>query len=139
VRSPVAIFTSLCLALALGGCSLTQAKTTTPKGASGPAKAIGAVITSFSTDAADNDASTICSSILATSLEQRLNKIGGCSKIITNQLPTATNDNLTITKYGVSGNSAIALVKSLDNGSNRLYTIHLVKQANGGWRISSVS
>lgn|GEM_PF-2413471 len=134
-RSATALVAAL--ALVLSGCSLTTANTNTPK-ASGPAKAIGTVVSDFSNDASSNNASGICKDILAASLVAHLDAIGGCSTIITNQLQTVSNYSLTVTKYGVSGNSATALVKAPDNGKNRLYTLHLVKE-KGGWRISALT
>jgi hypothetical protein len=125
------------LALALGGCSLTQAKTTTPK-ASGGAKAIGTVISNLSSDASGNNPSTICSQILASSLVAHLNSIGSCKTIIGNQLNTAQEFTLTPTKYGVNGNTATAIVKAIANGKNTLYTVTFVKQA-GTWKISGLS
>lgn len=125
------------LALALGGCSLTQPKTTTPK-ASGGAKAIGTVISNLSSDASGNDPSEICKDVLASSLVAHLNAIGGCSTIIGKQLDTAQDFTLTPTKYGVSGNTATAIVKSIDNGKNHLYTVTFVKQ-DDTWKISGLA
>jgi hypothetical protein len=125
------------LALALGGCSLTQKNTTTPK-ASGGAKAIGTVLSNLSSDASGNDPSAICSSILAASLVAHLNAIGKCSTIIGNQLDTAQVYTLTPTRYGISGNNATAIVKSEADGKNRLYTVTFVKQA-GTWKITGLS
>jgi hypothetical protein len=45
---------------------------------------------------------------------------------------------LTVTKYGVSGDTATAVVKSDDNGTTKLYTLALVKQGKS-WRISGLS
>ena len=126
------------LALTLGGCSLTKANTTTPTGGGGAAKAIGTVISNFSSDASSNNSSAICKSILATSLVKHLNSIGSCTTIIGNQINTVESFSMTVTKYGVAGNSATALVKSPYNGTNRLYTVKLVKQA-GTWRISGLN
>jgi hypothetical protein len=137
MRSPRTVVLSLGLALALGGCSLYAKKTSTPT-PKGPLKGINTVINDFASDAGNTDASTICQSVLSTALEQRLNRIGKCSTIITNQLETVSSTTLTITKYGVSGTSAVAIVKSVDNGKNRLFTLHLVDQTKGGWRISSI-
>jgi hypothetical protein len=55
-----------------------------------------------------------------------------------NQINTVEDFSLTITKYGVNGDSATALVKSTYNGNTRLYKIALVKQ-KGAWRISGLS
>lgn len=125
------------LALALGGCSLTQKNPTTPKAAGG-AKALGQVISNLSKDASGNNPSDICQHILASSLVARLNSIGKCSTIIGNQLNTAESFTLTPTKTGVSGNTATAIVQSVDNGKNRLYTVHFVKQA-GTWKITGLN
>jgi hypothetical protein len=138
MRSPRTIVVSLALALALGGCSLYAKKTTTPT-PTGALKGVHTTITALASDSSAGDASTICSSVLSTALEQKLNKEGSCTTIITNQLATASNTTLTIEKYGGSGNTAEAVVQALDNGKNHLYTVHLVKQTKGGWRISGLS
>jgi hypothetical protein len=124
---------SLGLALALGGCSLTQ-KDVQKRLPTGNLKGITDAIG----DAKADDSSTICKSVLSTALEERLNKNGGCATIINNQLATVSDYTLTIEKYGVSGDTAESVVQATDNGKQRLYTVHLVKQAKGGWRISSL-
>ena len=124
------------LALTLGGCSLTKTNTTTPT-RGGAAKAIGTVISNFSSDASSNNSTAICKTILASSLVKHLNSIGSCTTIISNQINTVESFSMTVTKYGVAGNSATALVKSPYNGTNRLYTIKLIKQG-GTWRISGL-
>jgi hypothetical protein len=128
---------SLCLALTLGGCSLTQKQTVTPT-ATGALKAVSTLVSDFSSDASSDNDSAICKSVLSTSLEQRLNKIGGCTKIITNQLDTVAVTSLTPTKYGVHGNTAEVIVKSTYDGKAIPYTLDLVKQSKGGWRVSSL-
>jgi hypothetical protein len=128
---------SLGLALALGGCSLTQ-KDVQKRLPTGNLKGITDAIGDFSSDAKADDSSTICKSVLSTALEERLNKNGGCATIINNQLATVSDYTLTIEKYGVSGDTAESVVQATDNGKQRLYTVHLVKQAKGGWRISSL-
>jgi hypothetical protein len=129
---------SLSLALALGGCAFVAKKTSTPT-ATGALKGISTLIPALSSDASGNNPGSICSSVLSTALEQRLNRIGGCTKIVTAQLLTVSDYTLTPTKYGlVNSTSAIALVKAKDNGKDRVYTLHFVKQAKGGWRINSI-
>ncbi|HEX2703689.1 MAG TPA: hypothetical protein VHM72_09685 [Solirubrobacteraceae bacterium] len=137
MRSPVAIAAPLCLALALGGCSLT-ATPTKKKTLAGAAGKIVTVIDNFSSDANDGDASTICDKILSTTLKQHLNSIGGCNTIVTNQLDTVSNFTLTISKYAVTGNSAEFVVSSNYNGKYKPGTLKFVNQPKGGWRISSL-
>jgi exo-beta-1,3-glucanase (GH17 family) len=137
MRTPRTAILSLGLALALGGCSLTQ-KDVQKKLPTGNLKGINDAINNFSSDAKGGDSSTICKSVLATALEQRLNGNGGCTTVVNNQLATISNYTLTIEKYGVSGKTAETVVQAIDNGKKRLYTIHLVNQAKGGWRISSL-
>ena len=99
---------------------------------------MGDAISTFSSDASSLDSTALCKSVLASSLVAHLNSIGNCATIIKNQLNTVQDFALTVTKYGVSGNSATARVKSTYNGKTRLYDITLVKQA-GHWRISGLS
>ena len=123
----------------LAGCTLTHKIATAPQ-PTGPLKGISALVSSLSSDASGDDYSTICSSVLSTALEKQLNSNGGCTKDISNQVATASSFTLSIVKYGAfSGNTALAVVKSIYNGKNQLATLHLVKQAKGGWRISSLS
>jgi hypothetical protein len=136
MRTPRTAILSLGLALALGGCSLTQTDKQ-KRLPTGNLKAISDAISNFSSDAKSGDASTICKSMLSTALKERLNKNGGCATIVNNQLATASNFTLTIEKYGVSGNTAETVVQGTDNGKLRLYTLHLVKQGKS-WRISSL-
>ncbi|HEX2703642.1 MAG TPA: hypothetical protein VHM72_09445 [Solirubrobacteraceae bacterium] len=137
MRSPYTAVLSLGLALALGGCALT-AKDTPPRTAKGVLKGISDAVSSFSSDAKAGEGSTICNSVFSSALEARLNKHGSCTTVVNNQLASVSNYTLTITKYGVSGNTAEAVVSAADNGKQRLYTLHLLKQTKGGWRISSL-
>ena len=139
MRSPLAIAATVCLGLALGGCSLTKANPTTPANVSGPVKALGTLVSNFSSDANSGNQAKICSSILSTALEQALNRHGGCETDVSNQLASINDFTLTITKYNVSGNSAVAVVKSPYDGKTRPATLHFVKQPQGGWRISGIS
>jgi uncharacterized protein YceK len=122
MRTPRTAILSLGLALALGGCSLTQTDKQ-KRLPTGNLKAISDAISNFSSDAKSGDASTPC--------------LSGCATIVNNQLATASNFTLTIEKYGVSGNTAETVVQGTDNGKLRLYTLHLVKQGKS-WRISSL-
>jgi exo-beta-1,3-glucanase (GH17 family) len=137
MRTPRTAILSLGLALALGGCSLTQ--TDKPKRVpTGNLKGISDAISNFSSDAKSGDSSTICTSVLSTALKDQLNRNGSCTTIVNNQLATVSDYTLTIEKYGVSGDTAKAVVQATDNGKLRLYTVDLVKQAKGGWRLSSL-
>jgi hypothetical protein len=141
MRSPRTIVLSLGLALALGGCSFYAKKTPTPT-AKGPLKGINTVINDLASDAGSTPNETaICNSVFSTALKQRLNKAGGCIKIVTNQLATVSNTTLTIKKYGFnpSHTTGTAVVQSPLNGKQHLFTLHLVNQPKGGWRISSIS
>lgn len=138
MRSPFVIAAPLCLALALGGCSFAASSKKTNT-ITGPAKPIGTLVNNFSSDANNGDDSTICDSIFSTALEKQLNALGGCEKIVANQLDAVDTFSLTITKYNVTGDNAVAVVKSIYNGKNRLETLKLVNQPKGGWRINSIS
>ncbi len=123
----------------MGGCSLTKQTTTTPKNENPEATAIGTVISNFASDASSGNERKICNSVISTALKQALNRHGGCDSDVTDQIETINNFGLTITKYSVTGDSAIALVKSPYSGKTRVMTVHLVKQAKGGWRLSGIS
>ncbi|MGD0980133.1 MAG: hypothetical protein ABR946_01485 [Solirubrobacteraceae bacterium] len=137
MRTPRTAILSLGLALALGGCSLTQTDKQ-KRLPTGNLKGITDAIGNFSSDAKSGDSSTICKSVLSTALEAQLNKNGGCTTVVNNQLATVSNYTLTIEKYGVSGDTATAVVQAIDNGKQHLYTVHLIKQTAGGWRLSSL-
>jgi hypothetical protein len=130
---------ALCLPVALGGCSFVRSPSTTskiPKGAPGQ---IGTVVNDLSSDAtASGGASTICSSVLSSALEAQLNKVGGCTKVIENQLDTVDDDSLTIESVTWSSHTATAEVKTVVNGKHQLQTLDLIDQKKGGWRISSL-
>jgi hypothetical protein len=135
-----AIVAPLVLAVTLGGCSLSRSDSSVasklPKGASG---AVEELIKSFSSDASGGDADTICSSVLATTLKDRLNKVGGCTHVITKQLNTTSDYTFTIVGGYVHATTAAVRVRTVVSGHHQVQTLDLVKQQHGGWRISSVS
>jgi hypothetical protein len=142
VRRPILIATVLVAAAALGGCSLTRSSTAAPAASKGAAGKIGVLINNLGSDASALNEADICNNIFATALKNRLNKIGGCQTIVKAQLNTISNTTLTTTGLtkGItsSSRSAIATVTSVYNGNKRTYTVRLVNQAKGGWRIAAL-
>jgi PBP1b-binding outer membrane lipoprotein LpoB len=138
VRLPGAIIAALCVAVLLAGCSFARkpAGSNVPKGVTG---AIGVVIKDFSTYASTDDPEAMCNTVLSTSLAQHFAKLGGCKKVVSNAIATIDDFTVTITAFSWNPHSAIAIVKTINDGKHQLNTLHLVNQAHGGWRLNSLS
>lgn len=129
----------LCLPVALGGCALSRSPTSAdskiPKGA--PA-GIGVVINDLASNADALDSTTICNSILSTTLAAKLNAGGGCTKAVSRQLKTISDFTLTIEGVRWNSHSATAVVKTIVSGKHQTQTLDLINQQHGGWRINSL-
>lgn len=105
---------------------------------SAPVKALGTLVSDFSSDVSSSNEAKICSQILSSTLVGALNSHGGCKTDVSNQLATISNFSLTITKYRISGERAVGLVRSDYDGKTRTATLQFVKEGSG-WRISGIS
>jgi hypothetical protein len=74
--------------------------------------------------------------VLGTALVAALNKKGGCSTDLNNQLKTVDDYTLTIKSIALAGSTATARVQTVDNGTKVIQTVSLAKQ-KGVWRITS--
>jgi hypothetical protein len=126
-----------CLAVALGGCSLTPTSSSNAGAFTGTKANIATALNLLASDASSANGADICKSVLAASVRSKLNKIGNCTTIIDNQLKTSDDSTLTVEAITVTGSTATAKVKTVQNGKKIISTVSLLKQ-NGGWRIASI-
>jgi hypothetical protein len=126
-----------CLAVALGGCSLTPTSSSSSAGFTGTKANIATALNLLASDASSANGSDICKNVLAASVQSKLNKIGTCATIIDNQLKTADDSTLVVEAINVTGSTATAQVKVEQNGKKVISTVSLLQQ-NGGWRVSSI-
>jgi hypothetical protein len=127
----------VCLAVALGGCSLTPTSSSTAGSYTGPSARIATALNLFASDASSENGKDICANVLASSVRARLNKIGSCATIIQDQLKTTDDSTLTIEAIKVKGSNASAQVQTIHDRNKVISTVTLVKQS-GGWRISGI-
>lgn len=133
-----AIVASACLALTLGGCSLTPSSSANTSGFTGTKATIATKINQLASDVSSSDGLDICENVLATSVRAKLNKVGSCQTIIKNQIKTIDDNTITIEKISLAGTTATATVQSTVNGKKVDSSMTLAKQS-GGWRIATIS
>lgn len=133
-----AIVASACLALTLGGCSLTPSSSANTSGFTGTKATIATKINQLASDVSSSDGLDICENVLATSVRAKLNKVGSCQTIIKNQIKTIDDNTITIEKISLAGTTATATVQSTFNGKKVDSSMTLAKQS-GGWRIATIS
>ncbi|HXR14093.1 MAG TPA: nuclear transport factor 2 family protein [Solirubrobacteraceae bacterium] len=131
------IAAGVCLALALGGCSLTPTSSSSAGGFAGAAANVATELNLLASDASSANGSDICKNVLAASVRSKLNQLGTCATIIDNQLKTSDDFTMTVEAIKVTGSTATAQVKTVRNGKKIISTVSLVKQS-GGWRITSI-
>jgi len=127
----------VCVAVALGGCSLTPTKSSSNAGFTGERANVATALNLLASDASSANGSDICKNVLAQAVRSRLNQIGSCEKIIDNQLKTSDDFTLTIKKIDIAGKTATARVQTQHNGDKVTSTVSLLKQ-NGLWRLKSI-
>jgi hypothetical protein len=127
----------VCLAVALGGCSLTPTSSSGAAGFTGTKANIATALNLLASDASSANGADICKSVLDASVRNKLNQIGTCATIIDNQLKTADDSTLTVEAIKVTGSSASAQVETEQNGKKVISTVTLLQQ-NGSWRLASI-
>ena len=134
-----------CLAVALGGCSLTGAKTSS--GSSGSFKGtkglIASTLNTFASDSSSNNPTDLCNNIFDPALKQKVANagkaanVGGCIAVIKNQLKTIGDFTLTVESIKVTGQTATAVVQTIQAGKKVDSTVR-VDHASAGWRLDSL-
>jgi hypothetical protein len=132
-----AIVGGVCLAVALGGCSLTPTKTSGTAGFTGAKADIATALNLLASDASSTNGADICKSVLANAVRSELNKLGTCATIIDNQLKTTDDSTLTIESIKVAGTTASARVQTVHDRNKVISTVTLVRQS-GSWRVASI-
>ena len=127
----------MCLAVALGGCSLTPTSSSSSTGFTGAKANVATALNLLASDASSANGADICKNVLASSVRDKLNQIGSCTTIVTNQLKTSDDYTLTVESIKVSGSTATAQVQTVHNGKKVISTVSLLKQS-GGWRLASI-
>jgi hypothetical protein len=132
-----AIVGGVCLAVALGGCSLTPTKTSGTAGFTGAKADIATALNLLASDASSSNGADICKSVLANAVRSELNKLGTCATIIDNQLKTTDDSTLTVKSITINGANASAQVETVHDRNKVISTVKLARQ-NGLWRIASI-
>jgi len=138
VSSRIFIVASACLAVALGGCSLTPSSTSNTAGFTGVQGLIASQLNKFASDASSDNPTDLCTNVLASSVVDKLNRSGGCKTDITNQLKTIDDFSLTVKTVNVKGATATAAVQTVQNGKKVIGTMSLVRES-GVWKVLSGS
>jgi hypothetical protein len=127
------------LSLLLGGCSLgAKSSTGSSAGFTGTKALVASTLNLLASDASStSNGPDICSHVLSTQLQSRLNKIGKCSTIIDNQLKTIDDTTLTVKSITLNGSNATARVQTVNLGKKVISTVTLHEET-AGWRISGL-
>jgi len=125
--------------LLLGGCSLAGGSTTASSaGFTGTKALVASTLNLLASDASStSNGADICSHVLSTQLQSRLNKIGTCATIIDNQLKTIDDTTLAIESISLSGSNATAKVRTVNAGNKVISTVTLHNET-AGWRITGL-
>ena len=134
----VVILGSACLAVTLGGCSLTPSSSTNSSGFTGQKAQVATVLNLLASDSNSANGLDICEHVLSSSLRSELNRSGSCQTKIKNQLKTIDDFTLTVESITVSGAAATAKVQTVNDGKKVIQTVALAHE-KAGWRITSAS
>jgi hypothetical protein len=137
VASRVLILGSACLALALGGCSLSPTSSSNSSGFTGAKAVVATKLNLLASDANSANGSDICKNVLGQALRASLNREGGCQTDIDNQLKTIDDFSLSIESIKVTGSTATAQVKTEYYGK-KVYSPVKLAHEHAGWRIVSI-
>jgi hypothetical protein len=125
------------LALGIAACG----QTTSASKFSGEEHEVAQGIANLQSDARSAEPQKVCSNDLASPVVARLNPTtGGCKQAIKGQLSEIDNFDATVESVQVTApkHTAVARVKSIYNGKNRIRTVSLLYEG-GKWKILSVT
>jgi hypothetical protein len=105
----------------------------------GPDAAVAKVVDDLQTASSSHNTAKICNQLFASDLAKRLTAAGGsCQKVVGKQLDNVDTFTTSVVRVAISGNQAQAVVKSTNNGKDKLDLLRLVKAPDGSWRIESL-
>jgi hypothetical protein len=133
IRPILAVICALAFAVGVSACAET-ASTGKFKGES---HNVAQTVSNFQTDATAEDEKKLCEDDLAATLTVKLARVGGCQTVLKAQLHEIDALSLTIESILVSGNHALAHVKSTYSGKNRVTVLTLAKEGSH-WKISGL-
>jgi hypothetical protein len=133
VRPLVVGICALAFGLGVSAC----AETASTGKFSGESHNVAQTVSNFQTDATAEDEKKLCEDDLAATLTLKLARVGGCQTVLKAQLHEIDALSLTIESIVVSGNNALARVRSTYSGKNRVIGLGLVKEGSH-WKISGL-
>jgi hypothetical protein len=133
LRPLLAVICAIAFALGVSAC----AETASTGKFSGESHNVAQTVSNFQADATAEDEKKLCDNDLAAALTVKLARIGGCQTALKAQLHEIDALGLKIESIVVSGNRALARVKSTYSGKNRVTALALVKEGSH-WKISGV-
>src|SRR5665213_1864788 len=137
VRRGALILSGLCLAVGAGGCSVGSS-TASSGSFTGVKGQVAVALNLFASDSSSNNAKDMCTNVLGKTVIAKLDKVGGCPTVITNQLKTVNDFTLTIRSIKVTGKTATAVVQTVQSRVKVLRTVVLTHET-AGWRLDSVA
>ena len=136
MRRAALIVASLCVAVAIGGCSLgsSSASSGTFTGVQGD---VAVALNTFSNDASSTNSKDMCANVLDARLVKKLGGTNACQTTITAQLKTTDDFSLAVKAVTLSGKTATASVQTVVAGKKKIQSV-LLHQDAAGWRVDSL-
>jgi hypothetical protein len=133
LRPLLAGICALAFAVGVSAC----AETTSTGKFSGESHNVAQTVSNFQTDATAEDEKKLCNNDLAPALTTKLARVGGCQTVLKAQLHEVDALGLKVESIVISGNHALARVKSTYAGKSRFTALTLVKEGSH-WKISGL-
>ena len=135
-----------CLAVVLGGCSLTGANSSTGSSGSftGTQGLIASTLNLFASDSSSDNPTDLCNKVFDAALKQKVAaagkaaNAGGCAAVIKNQLKTIGDFTLTVESIKVNGQTATAVVQTSRPARRSTRRCASPTSASAGWRLDSL-
>jgi hypothetical protein len=145
MRSRLVIVAGACVAVALGGCSLTPTSSGSSGGFTGTSADVATTLNTLSSDGSSANGADICAKVLSAALVKSLNRVAAatkkgdtCATVIDNQLKTVDDFTLSIKTIVIKGSTATARVQTAYLGKKVVSGVGLVDEP-AGWRIASIT
>jgi hypothetical protein len=130
---------TLAAAAVLSGCA--AATKDSAKDFTGERKAVAQTVEDLQKAGSKSDEAKICDDLLATAVAKTFKDINGrpttCAKALKPRLDDADTFEMTVKKVTITGNRAIAVVKSEAGKKDRTDTLDLIKEGSN-WKLMSI-
>jgi hypothetical protein len=125
------------LALVAGGCTSSGGSGDSATDFQGEQRRVADAVEDLETAGSKGDQDEMCSRILAAELADRLERRGGCRRLVDGALEDVDTFGLTVESVRITGDTAVARVTTDTGDRERAATLRLAREG-GRWKVAEL-